>query len=158
MIPSSGCALKLARMLVRRAAGRQLACVVLALACGATACEAHAGGSHSAAKSRPGVERSCADVAAGEPVALRVVAVDPSGAPLQRVTVSVNDAGTAGAPGARLQTDDHGEAEVGVLPGLWRIEAALPGYATGRYLLDLRPGQSCRIRFVLDRAPNEFEF
>lgn len=145
-------------MLLRRAAGRQLSCAVLALACGAAACEAHAGGAHSAGKSGPAVERTCVEAAAGQPAALRVIAVDASGAPLPRAFVSVTDAGTAGSPGARLQTDEHGETEVGVAAGLWRIEATLPGHATGRYLLDLRPGQSCRIRFVLERAPNEFEF
>ena len=145
-------------MLVRRVGGRQLACTILALICGAAACEAHAGGSRSAATSHAAVQRTCTEAPAGQPAAVRVVAVDAAGAPLARVSVSVNDAGTAGSPGALLRTDEHGETEVGVAAGLWRIEASLPGYATARYLLDLRPGQSCAIRVVLERAPNEFEF
>jgi hypothetical protein len=72
--------------------------------------------------------------------------------------VRVTDAGAASGVGALLETDARGEAEAGVLAGLWRIEVSFAGRSTGRYLLDLRPGQSCSVRFQLKLAPNEFEF
>jgi len=128
-----------------------------AVTCMVTACTAHAGGAaHEAA--HPAVDRRCAAADPAGPVPLRVTAVDESGAPLPRALVSIADAGKASAPAARLETDEHGEAEVDVFSGLWRIEVEQPGYSAGRYLLDLRPGQSCGVRFELQRAPNEFEF
>jgi hypothetical protein len=128
-----------------------------ALACAVTACTAHGGGAAHEAP-HPVVERRCDAAETSGPVPLRITAVDESGTPMPRALVSIADAGKASAPAARLETDERGEAEVGVLAGLWRIEITHPGYSAGRYLLDLHPGQSCGVRFELEPAPNEFEF
>lgn len=137
---------------------RRLACAG-ALACVVSSCAAHAGGAtHAAGKPTPGVERRCVEADASGPVPLRIVAVDESGRPLPHASVAVADAGTAGSVGALLETDERGEAEAGVLPGLWRVEVSRPGYSPERYLLDLRSGRSCSLRFELRPAPNEFEF
>jgi len=71
--------------------------------------------------------------------------------------VRIADAAGTGA-GALVETDEKGEAEVGVRAGLWRIEISRPGFGQRRELLELEAGQACTVRFVLKRAPDEFEF
>jgi hypothetical protein len=144
-------------MLVRVALVRQLAFAAALAGC-AGACAAHAGGATHPESKTPRVERSCAQAEAGRPAPLRIVAVDETGAPLVHASVTIADAGKASGVGALLETDERGEAEAGVLSGLWRVEVALPGYATAGYLLDLEGAQACSLRFALERAPNEFEF
>lgn len=145
-------------MLVRAAVAGQLA-FVATIALTASACGAHAGGAaHGSGRPPAAVERSCVAAESGRPVPLHVTAVDEGGRPVARASVSISDAGAASGVGALLQTDERGEAEADVLAGLWRIEVSFTGRSTERYLLDLRPGQSCSVRFRLEPAPNEFEF
>src|SRR5580765_8401522 len=114
---------------------RQLAWLVLcgaAILCGAAACEAHVGGAtHPGTKPRSGVERSCVAADPQQPVALRLVAVDESGAPLSGATVRIADAAGTGAA-ALVETDEKGEAEVGVRAGLWRLEVSRSGFGQRR--------------------------
>jgi len=129
---------------------------------GAAACHAHAGvATHPypdrGVEPRPGVERSCVAADPQQPVALRLVAVDESGVPLPGATVRIADAAGTGA-GALVETDEKGEAEVGVRSGLWRIEVSRSGFGQRRELLELEAGQACTVRLELKRAPDEFEF
>jgi len=131
------------------------------IVCGVAACQAHAGGAthphpHPGAE-RPGVERTCVAADPQQPVALRLVAVDDSGAPLPGATVRIADAAGTGA-GALVETDEKGEAEVGVRAGLWRIEISRSGFGQRRELLEIEAGQACTVRLELKRAPDEFEF
>ena len=76
------------------------------------------------------------------------------------MTVRIADAGgTAAAAAARVETDERGEAEVGVRAGLWQIDASRPGFEPGQYLLELKAGQACDVRFRLrETGPDEFVF
>jgi len=131
-----------------------------AIGCGAAACQAHAGGAthpHQRAEARSGVQRSCVPSDPSQPAALRLVAVDESGVPLPGATVRIADAAGTGA-GALVETDEKGEAEVGVRAGLWRIEVSRSGFGQRRELLELEAGQACTVRLELKRAADEFEF
>jgi hypothetical protein len=123
-----------------------------------TACQAHAtGATRPGAPPRSGVERSCVAADAEQPVALRLVVVGESGAPLTAAAVRITDASGTGT-GAVVETDEKGEAEVGVRPGLWRVEVSLSGFGQRRELLELEAGKACTVRLQLKRAPDEFEF
>jgi hypothetical protein len=123
------------------------------------ACAAHGGGTtRGAAANHPAVLRDCTASADAQAAAVRVEAVDESGAPVSDVTLRISSAGDASGAAVLERTDARGVADLGVGDGLWRIEASRPGFSTSRYLLDLRGGQTCTVRFVLKRAKGEFEF
>jgi hypothetical protein len=123
------------------------------------ACAAHAGGTTpGAAANHPAVVRDCTASGVAQAVAVRVEAVDESGAPVADVTLRISSAGDASGAAVLERTDARGVADLGVGDGLWRIEASRPGFSTNRCLLDLRGGQTCTVRFELRRAKGEFEF
>jgi len=129
-----------------------------AIVTAAAACHAQAGSAmHPRGAGRSGVQRSCVEADPEQPAPLRLVVVDESGAPLSRASVRFADAGGTGA-GALVETDEKGEAEVGVRAGLWRIEVSLSGYGQRRELLELHAGEACTVGIELKRAPDEFEF
>jgi hypothetical protein len=97
------------------------------------------------------VSTECRDAEAGAsgPVALRVVTLDETGAPLPGATVKVGGPRGSSVAAVRVETDGRGEAEVSVEPGMWQIDAALAGFKPGRYVLDLPKGKTCVVRFTL---------
>jgi len=134
----------------------RLAASVLLAGCG---CH---GGKADGSEARPRFEvtRTCRQTDPDAPGALRALITDASGTPLAGVTVRIADAGgTAAAAAARVETDERGEAEVGVRAGLWQIDASRPGFEPGQYLLELKAGQACDVRFKLrETGPDQFVF
>jgi Fe(3+) dicitrate transport protein len=63
-------------------------------------------------------------------VALHGTVLDPSGAPVAGVTVSIRPQDRSGAAPVTVDTDAAGHFAVALAPGTWRLSTRVPGFAT----------------------------
>ena len=92
---------------------------------------------------------TCMTLQPGTGSTVRVVVRDPSDYAIPGVHVLVGRPRPARP--IRYETDSQGVVNAWIEPGLWQVDARLPGFRPGSYSLQLLPDHACKVTFRFRR-------